>query len=208
MTTNTSSAATKDLARVLIVLGLVATGIAGCAPATTPRSNVTVSSAAPLPLQTIGQILSSDPRFTDYVRVIDFAGLGHRLEDAHDVTVFAPTNTAFAHADPNWRTTDVSDSVSNGGAWAQKRQRLIEQSFLNGIHPPSDFAGQKQNVRAMNGSIFHVDGSQPGAISITTGPALSGMGFRDTKPRIAKVELPPINAKDGIIYPVDNILIR
>ncbi len=207
MTMNKMGSNAKALARTFTISGLAAIGIAGCAATMTP-SAATVASSAPPQLQTVGEILKSDPRFTDYVRIIDFAGLGQKLDADRDVTVFAPTNAAFAHSDRHWRATANPDSSAVGGAWEYKRQALIEQSFLDGVHPPAEFAGQTQDVRARNGSIFHVDGRKPDVISITMGPTARVMGSPRSRPQVASAELPPIMARDGIIYPVNNILLR
>ena len=204
---NPSLVGTKRFALYLTAFAPVALAIAGCTPATVPPGSVGLASTAAPPLQTVGQILNSDPRFADYAHVIDFAGLSHRIDDARGVTIFAPTNAAFAHADPNWGATAVPDTNDND--WAGKRQKLIEQSVLDGVHPPAQFAGKVQDVRALDGSIFHIDGRQPGAISITTGAAPSHlMGAASKAPAIAKAQIPPIFASDGIVYPVDNILIQ
>jgi uncharacterized surface protein with fasciclin (FAS1) repeats len=198
----------KSLAQSLGVVGFWTICIVGCAPATTTAKGPMVENKGSPEVRTIGQILKSDPRFTDFIRVVDFAGLGHELDTAHGVTVFAPTNTAFELAEPNWRATANPDTAILSGGWGQQRQHLIEQSVLSGIHPPSDFAGKMQDVRAINGSVFHVDGRGPGGISITTGPIATAMGDVARPPRVANAQLPPIVARDGIIYPVDNILIR
>ena len=59
----------------------------------------------------------------------------------------------------------------------------------------------------MNGRVFHIDGRVPGVITITTGDVATTMGATRPVLRIANVQLPPIRAKDGLIYPVDTILV-
>ncbi len=84
---------------------------------------------------------------------------------------------------------------------------MLEQSGLQGVHPVADFAGKLQDVQAMNGRIFHIDGRTPGVITITTGDVTTTMGATKPMFRTANVQLPPIRAKDGLIYPVDTILV-
>lgn len=192
----------------LVLVSVGAIGIAGCATKAIDTAGPSVAAEAAPQARTIGGILKSDPRFTDFVQVIGLAGLGHRLNNDRDVTVFAPTNAAFQHAEPNWRATEVPSTNTGGWVWTQKRQALVEQSFLDGVHPPAEFAGQTQDVRARNGTVFHVDGRQPGVLSITTGPTTTGMGYARRSPQTATVDVPPIVTRDGIIYPVDDILVR
>ena len=193
----------------LALLGVSALTLVRCAASLPPAASTAASPPPVLPLQTIGATLRADPRFSDYVDVIELAGLGRALTDARDVTVFAPTNAAFEHSDPSWRVRAVpaSGASGNGGAEADRRQLLLEQSGLQGVHPVADFAGKLQDVRAMNGRIFHVDGRVPGVITITTGDAPKMMGSAKPALRVSNVQLPPIKAKDGLIYPVDTILV-
>ena len=192
----------------LVLLGASALPLFGCATSVRPAASAAVSPAPVHLAQTIGATLRADPRFSDYVDVIELAGLGRALTDARDVTVFAPTNAAFERSDPSWRVHAVPDTgaSSNGGAEAIRRQALIEQSGLQGVHPVADFAGKLQDVRALNGRIFHIDGRVPGAITITTGE-VPMIGFTKAVLRIATAQLPPIIANNGLIYAVDTILV-
>ena len=192
----------------LVLLGASALPLFGCAASVQPAASAAVSPAPVHLAQTIGATLRADPRFSDYVGVIELAGLGRALNEARDVTVFAPTNAAFESSDPSWRVHAMPETgaFSNGGAEVIRRQAVIEQSGLQGVHPVADFAGKLQDVRALNGRIFHIDGRVPGVITITTGEAPM-MGSTRPALRIATVQLPPITAKDGLIYPVDTILV-
>ena len=194
---------------VLALLGASAMTLLGCAASVPPAAPVAANPVSAVPVRTIGALLRADPRFSDYVDLIELAGLGRALSDARNVTVFAPTNAAFERSDPSWRVHAAPESGSsgNGGAEVDKRQAMLEQSGLQGVHPVTDFAGKLQDVRAINGRIFHIDGRIPGAITITTGDVATTMGSTKPALRIANVQLPPIIAKDGLIYPVDTILV-
>jgi uncharacterized surface protein with fasciclin (FAS1) repeats len=159
--------------------------------------------------KTIAEVLRADPRFSDFVTVIDLSGLAYELNAAKGVTVFAPTNAAFDRSDPGWRARTNLSSTSNGGAAYGTRQALMEQSGLMGIHPPSDFLGRAQDVRSIGGSVFHFDGLTPGVITITNGHSVAtGIGFPSQAVKTASVQLPPIRAVNGLIYPVDAIIVR
>src|ERR1700759_1506182 len=46
--------------------------------------------------ENVASVLARDPRFSEYVSAIKTAGLWGDLQHAQDVTIFAPTNDAFA----------------------------------------------------------------------------------------------------------------
>ena len=109
---------------VLALLGASALTLLGCAAPVLPAASAAANPPTVLPVQTIGATLRGDPRFSDYVDVLDFAGLGRALAEARDVTVFAPTNAAFEHSDPSWRV----HAVPGTGATAMHRATAIPMS--------------------------------------------------------------------------------
>jgi hypothetical protein len=177
-------------------LGLVLLGVAGCA-APAPSAQISV-----------GQALRADPRFSDFVEIVDFAGLGHSLNDARNVTIFAPTNTAFDRTDPTWRTRVTPSGTTNFDVMNQAREQVIKETVLAGIHPPGEFLGKLQDVQSESGRVFHVNGLVDGTITITAGVASpTGMGFLPARPnQTAKVEFPPVSTAGGLIYPIDTII--
>ena len=125
------------------------------------------------------------------------------------MTVFAPTNEAFDRSAPNWRANSVPDTNSTGNAAGFARQRLIKSTVVYGVHPPEEFAGKVQSVTDINGTAFQADGRSPGVIIIRSGPVPEpSMGVRVRQPRTATASLPPVDAANGLIYPVDNIISR
>lgn len=193
---------------VMVVVGVFA--VTGCSRWAVDDSGLT-GPMVPVPsgTRTISETLKSDPRFSDFVHEIDFSGLGHSLNAAKGVTVFAPTNDAFRTSDPDWQARTLPNETSNAGGGAASRQALMKQSGLAGIHPPADFMGKLQDVRSIGGRVFHVDGRASGTITITTEPAHdTGINFITPSVNVAHVIMPPIVASDGLIYPVDAIIIR
>lgn len=183
---------------------------AGCAHNATQTVTSSTAEVSKGNLKSIAKTLKSDPRFSDFVNVVDLAGLGWSLDDATNVTVFAPTNLAFETSDPAWRTRTSLNGTGNGGTDSVTRQTLMKEAGLAGIHPPQEFVGKVQDVRSLGGQVFHVDGRTPGIITISTGAkATSGIGFNSpATSQIAHATLPPISAKGGLIYPVDAIIVR
>lgn len=183
--------------------------LSGCASNAAQVVTNSAAGSSTAGLKSIANTLKSDPRFSDFVNVVDLAGLGWDLDDATNVTVFAPTNLAFATSDPSWRTRTNLSGPDNSDTDMEARQTLMKASGVIGIHPPQDFLGKLQDVRSIGGQVFHVDGMTPGTITITTGiKGSSGMGFGHTVAgQTAHVTLLPIRAKGGLIYPVDAVIV-
>ncbi len=89
-----------------------------------------------------------------------------------------------------------------------RRQALVETAAIAGIHPPSDFMGKLQDVKSIGGGILHIDGRTPGVIKISTGPVPVAQLGEVVHMPTADMKLPPIQAKNGLVYPVDAITVR
>lgn len=186
-------------------IGLLLLGLAGCAQ---PLGDDAAMAAPPSAMKSVAETLRADPRFTDFNQVVSFAGMSQELDDAGEITVFAPTNAAFAQSDPSWRVNLAPEQRATGGAAIWRRQALVEAAFIVGNHPASEFAGKLQDVRSVGGTMFHVDGRVPGAVTITTGvQRATGMGFAAVKAHVAHLQLSPIQTRNGLIYPVDAIIV-
>ena len=193
-------------AMVPAAVGLLLLGLAGCAQS--PFGDDAATAVPPSPIKSVSEALKADPRFTDFNQVISVAGLAQELDDAGEITVFAPTNAAFAQSDPGWRASLAPHQRATGGSAIWRRQAWIEGAFITGSHPASEFAGKLQDVRSVDGTVFHVDGRVPGAVTVTTGAQRpAGIGFATVKPRAAHLQLQPIQTRNGLIYPVDAIIV-
>jgi len=194
--------------RSQLALGL-AVACSAALQACAPQAPAPAASAAANGPPTVAAVISSDARFSNLARVVQSAGLWSALENANGMTVFAPTNEAFDRSAPNWRVNLIPDQTSTGNAAGFARQRLIKSAVVAGIHPPQEFAGHVQSVTDINGTAFQADGRTPGVIVIRSGPVPApSMGVRVAQPRTANASLPPIDASNGLIYPVDAIIGR
>ena len=156
----------------------------------------------------VAEALRADERFSDFDEIVGFAGLTHDLDSAGEITIFAPTNAAFARSDPSWRVHVNPDQNATGGAAIWRRQALVKAARIAGRHPPAEFAGKLQDVKSVGGTVFHVDGRVPGVITITTGAQqATGMGFTAGPAHTARLQLPPIQTRNGLIYPIDAIIV-
>jgi uncharacterized surface protein with fasciclin (FAS1) repeats len=141
-------------------------------------------------------IMASDPRFSDWVQVLEFAGLTQYAINAR-FTAFVPTNAAFN------KYPDVLDTLlkGRGRAFADSTVpvQFIRSHVVLDLHPLSEFAGKTETVTAVSGSAITVDGSKSRIYTVTW----AGLNGAPASARIAET---PILASNAIIYPVDNVV--
>jgi uncharacterized surface protein with fasciclin (FAS1) repeats len=162
--------------------------------------------------ESVASALQSNPEFSDYVSEAKVAGLWHTLEHAKAITIFAPTNEAFAPYGKNWRAHLFQDSLQERGTsdmFHSEHQTFVESSIVPGTHPEHAFRGKVTRVRSVSGYYFTVDGTHPGKLVIN--PQLASMdatiGFTPPKDKTTKAGA-PIAADNGVIYPTDGLPTR
>ena len=146
--------------------------------------------------ETALSLLASDPRFSDWVQVLEFAGLTQYAETSR-FTAFVPTNAAFAKY-PNILNTLLK---GRGRAFADSSVpiQFIRSHVVLDLHPLSEFAGRKATVTAVSGADITVDGTQTGTYRVTW----QGLNGTAASAQIADT---PLLASNAIIYAVDNVV--
>lgn len=167
--------------------------------------------AAPARALTVADTLASDPRFAKMTQLLETSGLIAQLRSAGRVTLFAPTDAAF-----NRVPADVMQLLQPGGdnqdptENQSKVQSLVRIHLLDQAYTAETFIGKRMVVTDEAGTKLTVDGTQPGTIVISTvpygagGPGVGGL----TTERSAMVVGQPILADNGVIFPIDNVLIQ
>ena len=189
---------------VINSFGLAA--LAACSPAVGQQGQ-------PVGGNALAAALAADPRFKNFVWLIQEQGMWHALEDsAKQYTIFAPIDAAYDKLPRDWKaSTFPSTAGANGGYDNRARMiGLLRMHFVSGSVPPSVFEGRSQPVMTLAGTQFIADGTRPGQISLILKPSIeTGIGFPDPQIRqqTANVILPPIETAGGWIYPVDQLLI-
>lgn len=190
--------------RALATGALLLTLSACVAPPPPPIASVPVLSAG-----TVGDTLISDGRFNTFVALVQRSGLMDSLRTAGAVTLFAPTDAAFNQL-PATIMQDLAPQNTQQMPSPAKLQAFVRINELPSAWPPPQFLGRRQEVQTMAGTYLIVDGTQNGGIAVTTvtvnvgGPNIAGV----TTPRTARALSPAIGASNGIIYPVDNVLLQ
>lgn len=200
----------RSLAKCSPLLGCAVTILSACTsgPVVVGQALTPAALAQKQITESLATVLNNDPKFSDFGHVIAFAGLRHGLDDATNITIFAPTNAAFRSSDPGW---GVYVNVGSAGSMV-KLQKLVRASEIPGIHPPDQFIGKLQDVGSFGGFTFHMDGLTSGTISFTTkpiGPSYEAGVEAMTYPvKVAHLRLPPIRTAHALIYAVDEIIVH
>jgi uncharacterized surface protein with fasciclin (FAS1) repeats len=178
------------------LLAAVALGLSGIAA---PRAQAA----------SVADTLASVPQFSKLVHLIQQAGLTESLRSSNRVTMFAPTDAAFGNV-PQSMLDQLAPQASQQTPSQSKLPTLIRIHLLNGEYVPAQFAGRAVTVVDEAGTQLQIDGRQPGQLTIVTvpvgagGPNIAGLATS----RTAHVVAPPIQADNGLIYPIDNVLLQ
>ncbi len=146
------------------------------------------------PSGSVFNVLSSDPRFTTTMQMVYVAGAANRLSTAGELTVFAPTNTAWESSSD----TGMLSSLSSTGAGSEFPDamdivRVLRGFFVHGAPP----AGATQ-VKLTNGDDRTITFDEKTMrVSWTTA---------DGQTKSARVDGRPIIASNGVVYPVDAVV--
>lgn len=139
--------------------------------------------AAPSQLGDIGSVAASSGQFATLLRAVNAAGLGSTLSGAGPITVFAPTDAAFARLP--YGTLDRLLQPENQGALRQ----VILYHVLNGRMDSVGLMGKMMASPTLEGLNINIDGR-------------NGVMINN-----ARVLQPDIEASNGLIHSIDTVLI-
>jgi uncharacterized surface protein with fasciclin (FAS1) repeats len=156
-----------------------------------------ISLAADPSSETALAMMTADPRFSEWVQVLEFAGLTQYAIDSR-FTAFVPTNTAFS------KFPGILDTLLKGRGRAFPDStvpvQFVRSHVVLDLHPLSEFAGKKATVTAVSGNPITVDGTQNGIFTVT---------WQSLNGTLASAQMTdsPLLASNAIIYPVDRVAI-
>ena len=140
-------------------------------------------------------LMTSVPRFSQWVQVLEFAGLTQYAINSN-FTAFVPTNTAFD------KYPGIFDTLLKGRGRAFPDStvpvQFIRSHVVLDLHPLSEFSGKKATVTAVSGSPITVDGTQAGLYTVTW-ESLNGTAAS------ARITDTPLLASNAILYAVDSV---
>jgi uncharacterized surface protein with fasciclin (FAS1) repeats len=135
--------------------------------------------------QTIYKIASTNDDFSTLATAVKAAGLKKELSGKDKLTVFAPTNAAFAQVPTDTLDALLADKDALGG--------LLTYHVLDGKVPSSKLM-PTQTVVSLNGEEF--------TINVTDGVATIVDGAGNT----INITTTDIQAKNGVIHVIDAVM--
>lgn len=129
-------------------------------------------------------LVANDARFTKFGEVIKAAGLDEKFANAKDLTVFAPTNSAFAKL-PQDKVVNLLKT--------ENREQLRKLVLLHA------YAGKLMAEDLQKVSALKTEAGQE--IKVTVSRDLKDIALAN-----AKVMLPKEEANNGVVYPLDAVL--
>jgi uncharacterized surface protein with fasciclin (FAS1) repeats len=144
---------------------------------------VSASQAPPAADKSVVQVAAGDPQFSTLVSLINQAGLAKALSGPSKVTVFAPTNAAFAKL-PNATLKKV-----------QRDKKLLTSILtyhvVKGAVPASEVVKlNDKTVKTLNGKAVKI--------------RVSGGNVYVNKARVTK---PDVAASNGVVHVINRVLI-
>ena len=143
----------------------------------------------------VAQVLGSYPEFSTFYSLLLQSGLASNARSIRAVTVFAPTNAAFAKYPTYYQTL-----VPGGSQTFPNTAKLIEymrDHAVVGIYTPDQFANQMLNLTSMSGEQISITGASEGTTTIT-------YHLPDGHTVTSPLAEEPIHAANGIIYPLSD----
>lgn len=128
------------------------------------------------------ETISGIPELSTLRTGIDAAGLAPALDDDRPLTLFAPTNSAFAALPPG--TVETLLQPANQGRLIS----ILGNHAITGIVSQAQLVGQRLNLETIEGRTLFVDG--------TEGVVVGG----------ARIVQPDIFAVNGVIHVIDRVL--
>jgi len=142
-------------------------------------------------------VMASYPEFSDWQGLLQLSGLAPYARGPGPFTIFVPTNGAYYQYPMYYQTL-----VPNGVAMPNTTRLIayVRMHVVLGLFPPTAFYGHKVVLRSVSMVPITVDGTGPGTPTVT-------YSLLDGKTASAELSEAPIQASNGIIYPINNATI-
>lgn len=167
---------------LMAVPALAQESTAAATPAQTPAETA-AAQATPAPAENVVDVLKSSGQFTTLLAALDAAQLTDTLASRPAISIFAPTDAAFA-ALPEADRIRLLDPANA----AELRQRLLYHVIAADV-TPDQIQGKRGGVPTAADSQILLDG---------TGSAIKADG--------ATVVSAELDASNGAVFPIDKVL--
>lgn len=211
---------------ILAVAAVAILGVAGCttpqtvaaAPSgieTTGSAGVTGGAARAAPGsgqvgagsgQSLGAVFANDPKFSTWYSMSIQGNYFQELDGAGQYTVFAPVNAAFNKVPASLVLADLKGQDLEQGPNVTRIQSVVRNQVVDGVVGP-DQLRPGTRLKVLNGYQVVV-GSNPGNPAVTMTTPRRGGGPNIGGTSVAHIVGAPIQAANGIVYPVDTLFAR
>ena len=168
--------------------------LAACGGGDTPDDDATVggteaTDAEELALPTLIELIQNEGRLSVLAEALTTAGLDEQLMGDGPITIFAPSDEAFANL-PGVGSSDVLFQPAN----LPLLQQILAYHVVEGSHPSATLRGSSAEFVTSGGASLSYDGSGP---VITVG----------SPPATAVVFATDLQASNGVIHMIDTVLL-
>jgi uncharacterized surface protein with fasciclin (FAS1) repeats len=158
------------------------------APAAQPQTGAAsaptaAEAASPVASQSVADVVMADPQFSTLAKAVTAAGIGDALKSGTAVTLFAPTDAAFAKL-PAGKLDELLQPANKA-----QLQALLGYHVVTGYAPAQAFAGKRGSLTASAGGTLVADGTA-GSVKVND----------------ATVTKADIKAANGVVHAIDTVL--
>jgi uncharacterized surface protein with fasciclin (FAS1) repeats len=141
------------------------------------------------------EVVAQTPDFSLWKRVVDEAGLAALLAGQHPLTIFVPTDDAFAGLPADVRAVRRESQD-------QRRRRLeaiVRDHMLAGVHRPAEIAAGRDDYPTLGAGTmsFSSVGTRSLTVEWTSAIGSEGAAITDL----------PIEAANGLLYVISKVFI-
>lgn len=158
----------------------------GSACSSSGKGNAAGTTTTTVKARNMGEAIAYDQRLSAFATALNASGVLGRLPATERVTAFAPDNGAFARLRHDTLTRLLSRNDR------PRLAALVRAHLVKGVIQPGTLHDER--LRTLAGT------------NLTITKTSEGYTVSDGHGHSAKVELPPIQAPNAVIYPIDGII--
>jgi uncharacterized surface protein with fasciclin (FAS1) repeats len=165
---------------------LVALLGSACSSSSGSKGNAAGNTTTTVKARNMAEAIAYDPRLSAFATALNASGVLGRLSDSEHVTVFAPDNGAFGKL----RQATLARLLSRKDR--TRLAALVRAHIVKGAIQPNTLHDERLKTLA--------------GTNLTIAKSGAGYTVSDGHGHRAQVELPPIQAPNAVIYPIDGIV--
>jgi uncharacterized surface protein with fasciclin (FAS1) repeats len=164
-------------------------------------------------LATIADTMAGDSRFSRFLDIVSRASAVDQFRQAAPMTVFAPVDQAFLGAPAGLLQDLIGNQPAGQGGVNPERGRLealINYHIVPGAFTLQQLTGNDRRLRTVNGGDIQISSNGTELTVVNPAPAqqLGSFGAAGAQMSASPARLVggPVQASNGVIYPISQIL--